>query len=276
MKHTFLLFPDFKCKAVTLSYDDGTATDRRLAEIADAYGLQCTFNICSELLAREEGGNTLTEAAALELYSAHGHEVAVHGAQHISLPELNDGAATRELMRDKENLERLFGRIVYGMAYANGVYDDRVVGIVRQCGLRYARTTRSTQSFDIPDDFLRWHPTCHHNEPRLDELVETFLRDEQHDYFYANSPKLFYLWGHSVEFKRNDNWHVLENFAKKVGNRDDIFYATNGEICAYVEAYRALRTSADGKIIHNPTCTDVFLNYFGQKVRINAGQTVRF
>lgn len=274
MTHTFLLFPDFKLKAVTLSYDDGTVTDKRLAEIADAYGLKCTFNICSELLAREEGGRMLTETAAVKLYAESGHEVAVHGAQHMSLPELSDGLATRELIRDKENLERLFGRIVYGMAYANGKYDDRTVETVRRCGLRFARTVKATLSFDLPDDFLKWDPTCHHDEPRLDELVEEFLPDAYDDYFFANKPKLFYLWGHSVEFERNKNWHVLENFAKKVGNRDDIFYATNGEICTYVEAYRALRTSADGKIIHNPTCTDVFLNYFGKKVCIGAGQTV--
>ena len=63
---------------------------------------------------------------------------------------------------------------------------------------------------------------------------------------------------------------------KKVGKREDIYYATNGEICAYVEAYRALQTSSDGTILCNPTCTDIFLNFFGQKVRVNAGCTVKF
>ncbi|MCR4719216.1 MAG: hypothetical protein K5768_06260 [Firmicutes bacterium] len=28
---------------------------------------------------------------------------------------------------------------------------------------------------------------------------------------------MFYLWGHSYEFDNNDNWEVIENFAKFIG-----------------------------------------------------------
>lgn len=276
MKHTFLLFPEFKDKAITLSYDDGTVTDKRLTEIADTYGLKCTFNICSECFTEKGGNDKFTRSEAFEFYGRSGHEVAVHGAKHMSLTELNSGLIARELTHDKDNLERLFGRIMYGMAYANGDYNDRVTEIVRNSGLHYARTTVSTDAFEIPENFLAWHPTCHHDSPRLNELIEEFLADGYNPYFWGNKPKLFYLWGHSAEFERNDNWNMLENFGKKVGKREDIYYATNGEICAYVEAYRALQTSSDGTILCNPTCTDIFLNFFGQKVRVNAGCTVKF
>ena len=39
-----------KMKAVTFSYDDGVAQDRRLVEILNKYGLKSTFNLNSELL----------------------------------------------------------------------------------------------------------------------------------------------------------------------------------------------------------------------------------
>ena len=43
---------------------------------------------------------------------------------------------------------------------------------------------------------------------------------------FLKEPKLFYIWGHSYEFKNNDNWDVIENLAKKVAERDDIWNAT--------------------------------------------------
>ena len=38
------------------------------------------------------------------------------------------------------------------------------------------------------------------------------------------------------EFDNNDNWNVIEEFAKKIGNREDIWYATNIEIYDYVNS----------------------------------------
>lgn len=42
---TRFLFPDFKKKALTFSYDDNTEQDRRLVCILRHYGLLATFNI---------------------------------------------------------------------------------------------------------------------------------------------------------------------------------------------------------------------------------------
>lgn len=42
---TRFLFPDFKKKALTFSYDDNTEQDRRLVCILRRYGLPATFNI---------------------------------------------------------------------------------------------------------------------------------------------------------------------------------------------------------------------------------------
>ena len=45
MEYVFMRFPDFKEKALTLSYDDGVFQDRKLIEIMSAHGLKGTFNI---------------------------------------------------------------------------------------------------------------------------------------------------------------------------------------------------------------------------------------
>lgn len=170
----------------------------------------------------------------------------------------------------------MFGCVVKGMAYANGSYNDSVVETVRVCGIVYARTTVSTGDFRIPDDWLRMPATCHHRDARLMEYAEKFLTPaDPGAYFWRQTPRLFYLWGHSYEFDDNDNWDVIQRFAARVGNRDDVWYATNGEIYEYVEAYRRLDFAADFTKVYNPSAKDVYIRHFGGNAVIPAGRTVQ-
>ena len=102
------------------------------------------------------------------------------------------------------------------------------------------------------------------------ELVDEFLSATEIEYFWANSPKLFYLWGHSFEFNNDNNWEVIEEFAKKVANREDVWYCTNVELYDYVKAFERLEFSVDGKIIANHSDKDLYLSYYGQKVLVKA------
>ena len=52
-KYEFLRFPEFKLKAITLSYDDGVIFDEKLISILDKHGLKCTFNLDSGLFGVE-------------------------------------------------------------------------------------------------------------------------------------------------------------------------------------------------------------------------------
>ena len=275
MSYNFLRFPGFKQKAVTLSYDDGVRGDIKLVKILNEYGLKCTFNVNSGMFAKREGLGRLTESEARELYSSGVHEVAAHGYMHLPLTEVPEDAGIRDVLKDREILENMFGVTVKGFAYPNGVFNDRIADTLKRCGIKYARTCVPTKSFDIPEDWLQLKPTCHHNEPELQRLIEEFLAaDNDSPYWSNHRPKLFYLWGHTYQFDGDDNWNVMEDFAQKVGNRDDVWYATNGEIYDYVQAYNGLEYSADGKIVRNPSCTDVYLYYYGKDLLVKSGQTV--
>ena len=273
--YRFLRFPNFKYKAVTLSYDDGVVFDRTLIGILDKYGLKCTFNLNSELYPQETGGRRLTKDEATELYKNSPHEVAIHGARHLSLGEVSPEAATKDVIADRENLENQFGRIIKGMAYANGSYSDTAVEILKNCGVHYARTTVATNKFDIPTDWLRMPSTCHHTVSNLDALTDEFLGLKENAYYWGNAPKLFYLWGHSYEFNDNNNWEIIEKFAAKVGNRDDIWYCTNGEVYDYVQAFLRLEYSVDGKTIQNDTNKDLYLCYYGKNLLVKANSITK-
>ena len=274
-------FPNGLGKAVTLSYDDGDTEDIRLVEILDRHGLKCTFNLNSGLFSQNgeasrperKWGQKMTRDQATKLYKNTVHEIAVHGYTHPYLDQLTLGQAAYEIVKDRETLEEQFDTVVRGMAYPYGRYSDEIVEMLRGCGIVYARTCVSTLKFDIPTDWLRMPATCHHANPALNSLVDTFLSKEMTN---SRPPMLFYLWGHGFELERDNNWEIIENFAERMGGRDDIWYATNIEIYEYVEAFHSLVFSADSRIVRNPTATTVWFCFGKELYKIEPNETLRF
>ena len=277
----YMLFPEGKQKALTLSYDDGVQQDIRFIEILDKYGLKCTFNINSYYLEEEERSyapgqvhRRMARREATEVYSkaiANGHEVATHGYSHPFLDKLPSEMISYEIVEDRKRLEEMFGKIIKGHAYPYGATSANVVEVLRNCGILYARTTAATKRFDIPTDWLRLPSTCHHNEPSLMQLADQFLNEPSR---YPN-PRLFYLWGHTYEFDNNNNWEVIEKFGEYIGGKDDVWYANNMQVYEYVEAYRALQFSSNGNTVYNPSCQTVWFISGTDKVKVAPGETVK-
>ncbi|QAA34376.1 polysaccharide deacetylase family protein [Clostridium manihotivorum] len=277
MSGIFLRFPEGKAKALTLSYDDGVEQDVKLIEIMNKYGLRGTFNLNSGLYAPEgtvypngQIHRRMTEKEVSEVYKNSGQEVAVHALTHPSLTNISVPMVINEIIEDRKNLEKQFGQIVRGMAYPYGTFNDEVVKALKNCGIAYARTVISTNDFRIPKDWLRLTATCHHNSPELMKLANSFIEDE-----VADQPYLFYLWGHSYEFESDDNWNVIEDFAKYVENNKEVWYATNIEIYDYIEAFNKLIFSVDGARVQNPSSKKLWFKHSsGKLVEIEAGETV--
>lgn len=246
------VYPEGKKKALTFSYDDGQIHDRRLVEILNRHGMKGTFHLNSGKLAPDRNHDVFVSAEEVpELYA--GHEVAVHGVQHRNLPTLTKNQVVYEVLEDRRALEKITGSMVQGMSYAFGSYSEEIMGILRNLGIKYSRTVNATNGFFPPADFMAWHPTCHHNG-RLMELGQNFLSVPE----YVELP-LMYVWGHSFEFAGNGDWNVIEEFSELMEGKDDIWYATNKEICDYILATRSLESSGDGLTLKNPTAVSVWI-----------------
>lgn len=268
-----MMLKDGKRKVLTLSYDDGVVQDKRLVEILDKNGLKCTFNINTNQYTKgceDTQRGRMTKSSVIKLLKNSGHEVAIHGYNHPFLEKLDTSEIIYEIMEDRKSIEKDFGVIARGMAYPFGTYNDTVVDVLKKCKVAYSRTTKATMRFDFPENWLMLHPTCHHNCDRLMELAKNFVENNSR---WGNS-QMFYLWGHSYEFDDNDNWNVIEEFAKYVGNRDNIWYATNIEVYDYVKAYENLQTSYDKHIITNPSAIDVWVETNGKECCVKAGETL--
>ena len=283
MRYQFLRFPDGKPKAVTLSYDDGCAADVRFADTVTRYGLKCTFNLNSATL---RGVRSLSKETVEEHFLNQGHEIAVHGAFHRAEGTLRPIEGIQDVLNCRLELEETYGRIIRGMAYpdsgitrmSNGASYETVKQYLTELDIAYARSLGAdNDSFMLPTDWHNWIPTAHHTNPRLMEWIEKFVElDLSSLYIAAQHPRLFYLWGHAFEFDHNDNWALLNEIGEKLGGKEDIWYATNMEIYAYVEAYHALIYSADGKRIYNPTLHTIWFERDKQLYSIKPDETLIF
>lgn len=273
----YMRFPDGKSKAATFSYDDGVKADLKLLKIFDKYGVKGTFNLNSLLFDCENWHGRMNEEETIKAFKGGAHEVALHGARHIFLNKVPLPEAINEVVQNRLYLENKFGRIVRGMAYAYNGYNDDIVAALKSLGITYARTTELSYSFAVPEDWLRLKPTCHHNDPKLSELLNTFLSRSPEDEFKHREPWLLYIWGHSYEFDDGDNWDIIENACASLAkHKGEIWFATNGEIFDYVQAYKNLVYSLDGERVFNPAYFPVFLEIRGRVYKVPAGGEVVF
>ena len=282
MRSVFMRFPGGKAKAVTFSYDDGVPQDKPLAELFDRYGLKGTFNFNCSWMHPERN---FTKEEVKEYFLSKGHEIAVHGAYHRPTGNLRPIEGIRDVLDCRLELEELCDGIIRGMAYPDtgvtrfgnlGSY-EAVRQFLVELDIAYSRTLGGDNNqFTMPNDFYAWMPTAHHSNPKIMEWIEEFLNLDLSTKLYhaKRDPRLFYIWGHSYEFDRANNWDHMEEVCKKISGHDDVWYATNIEICDYTQAYKSLRYSANGYRIYNPSVQTVWLDVDGVLYSVKPGETI--
>lgn len=254
------LFPEGKVKALTFSYDDGVRFDGKLMEIFRKYGMKGTFNLNAGYLDHD---SKFHADELKEIYG--GFEIASHGFTHPFLDRIPRACALEDLLADRRELEKITGKIVRGFALPFGANSPEVVELLRSAGYLYSRTTQATGRFSPPQDFLEWHPTCHHRDAL--NYCAGFKSTR-----YALS--IFYIWGHSYEFDRNNNWDLIEKVCAELAGQENVWYAENGEIARYLSAMKQLETSADSQIVCNPSAISLWFHLpSGETLELKGGET---
>ena len=257
-----LTYPEWKYKALTFSYDDAGVGDRRLVGIFNKYGMKGTFNISSNRLGY---GNFLPAAELAGLYQ--GHEIASHGKNHKNMPKLDKQVQTGEIADDLVALSKIAGYPVRGFAYPYAQTSQEVIETLRENQIYYGRICKATFDFTLPDDFMVWQPTAKHTQ-KLDEIAERYKKYKP----WGGVISLCYIWGHSYEFNRDDNWEVIENFCRKMSNLPDIWYVTNIDFYRYMTAYRNIVSSMDNRKIYNNSAETLYFIANGTKVKLAPGE----
>lgn len=260
-----VLFPGFTNKALTLSYDDGAASDKELIRIFNEYGLKGTFNIY----------NTVADSSVYD-----GHEVASHSKGHLNMTE-SGGATTDECVAairgGKDLVDGIFGSGSckgFAWPYRPPVERDdyeQLLTAVKDT-YSYARNVSSSGSFDLPTDWYNWSPTCKHD--KMFEYLSAFIGDD------SPGLKLFSMWGHSFEFNApigsewtqvDGGWNAIKDFAAEIA-KHNIWKATNIQIHDYTEASR--RLEINDRYVYNPSTIDLYVKVNGVQRIVKSGEKI--
>ena len=268
-----ITYPEWKLKALSFSYDDGVIEDRELIKIFDRYNIKATFNVSlGKAVKKPERFIQLPEIKTL--YK--NHEIASHGYLHRTMTLLGDRSLNEEIALNQEGIAKILGNPPPGFAYPYGRHTStkaptRVYEALAKNNLVYARTCKMAGNFDLPQDFLQWHPYCHHN--RAKGVAKKFL-----DY-KAEKMSVLIIWDHSYEFaanakrKRAENWKLIDNLCKELAHKPEIWYATMADIALYVNATRQL--TIDKNEIKNNSNLPVYLICNGKKLTVAPGKSIR-
>ncbi len=244
------VYPDGNTKALIMSYDDGTIDDVKLIRLFDETKIVGTFNLNSGLLGTtqiwpQKNADTLVykylpKDSLLSIYI--NHEIAAHSATHMDFKNLEDDDILQEVETDIANLNKLTKRKIRSMAYPFGNSNQHIAELISNTGLTNARTVGNTYTFNLPDTFLLWRPTCH--DSKALGLLDSYLS------LKSNKLTVFLVWGHSWEFKDERRWNDINKFCTEIGNRKDIWYVGCGEFIDYQLTLKKLRITAG--TIENP------------------------
>jgi len=186
-------------------------------------------------------------------------------------------------LEDRKELERLMRYPIRGMAYPFGNNNEEVLEAMEGLGIEYARTVDDTYRFNLPVDFLQWHPTIHQfskaywkpNDAENEAKELAIFYQTITDFLQAKEVAILDIWGHSWEMGTDQvKWAETEKFFKMVANDPSIHYSTQIDLVDYIHAFRNLKFSVDKRMVFNPSATTVFFRFNGKTYSVDAGKTI--
>ena len=141
-----------------------------------------------------------------------GFEIGSHSFSHPNdLKLLSDKELEKEIVHTRMILQKATGQEINWFCYPSGKYDERVKGVVRDAGYKFART--SNLGMPWKDDpyavYTDFHCYPHRKEYRgarwLDYAINHITKMTE---IFKKPP--IHFWGHGQEITKYDDWDTLE------------------------------------------------------------------
>lgn len=262
-------YPEFRKKALVLSFDDSSATyDPLVIERLNSAGMKATFNV---MLGSSDGEVFLSTEADKEKIKARyaGHEIAIHNEKHLNMLAKNTNGeyvySNAECIADIENakdwLTDAADYPVTGFAWPYTVPTGRteVIGWVENNCL-YARGSGTTNKFDVPASFFpAWTFTSHQIDHKTVSRYEEYLEYDD------TKLSLYSIWGHGWEYPSTVPWSELEELTELyTASSDVVWNATCADYVRYMNARNELQVSDE--LVYNPSSETLYITVDGEEV----------
>lgn len=220
---------------VTTSWDDGSPSDLRMAELLARYNLQGTFFVP---LSNIEGKPVMNSSDIYQLSKR--YEIGGHTSDHIYLDRLDPVSAAHQINDCRKKLQDITSTNIDGFCYPGGKFEKIHVEAVKSSGYKYARTINNLHYGLMDSQFLM--PTTIQLYPHSSM---TYISNYLTQGFYGGRYKafrttlkahslgdslrylaleclrfdgVFHLWGHTWEIDEMSLWGEVESFFRFLAN----------------------------------------------------------
>jgi peptidoglycan/xylan/chitin deacetylase (PgdA/CDA1 family) len=131
---------------VSLTFDDGSATQFQADQMLANHGMHGTFYLNSSRIGTSDYYMSWDQVHQLAL---DGNEIGGHTAHHVNLPQTDSTEARRQICQDRVNLLNK-GYDAKNFAYPFGAYNSSIEQMVQDCGYNSARTSSVQTSESMP------------------------------------------------------------------------------------------------------------------------------
>jgi hypothetical protein len=235
-KVTLADYPGGAKMAAVLSWDDGIPQDKPAAELMHRHGWRATFffNHHSPMVERWRELEDL------------GMEIGSHSWSHPFYPLQSPSRCCDESVLMRRFLESKVNHPVISFAYpfnygpAFDVDGDYVLRAQRDAGYLSCRSTlNGPLALDSLGDPLAMRTNGHF-------LIGRHKIEAEWQRAARTKLGVFYLWGHTYEIARDEDWKSFEDLLRCYGRRAEAWYASQGDLMVWKHLRENTRISASG------------------------------
>lgn len=187
---------------ILTSWDDGARQDLDIARLLRQYHLEGIFFLSNH-------GLELTVDEIKEL--SRDFEIGGHTMNHpMDLKLLSREQQKVEIEINKDFLEYIIGKKIEWFCYPRGRYNETTIKILKEVGIKYARTTLVGNTKE-PEDNYRMATSVHVYPSRQEYRGQNWLEYAKEKFDIAKKEKgCYHIWGHSWEVDKFNLWGELE------------------------------------------------------------------
>lgn len=240
-------------KYFTWNFDDGLEEDKEIIRILKSCNMGATFNLNSGLFGKRQMighiGNLGIKEIPLSEYNANkksilkysthyripkdeirqvydGFEIASHTAGHVDMTRLAPLENRWQVEEDQRILGEIFHQPIVGFAYPFGRSNEETKKVLKETGIRYARTVRIAKDFRFPEDPMELPMTGWIAKKNMLAAVQKFIESEaEEDQFF-----LMFAHGYELDFNTKEcNFDMFQRICDMVAGREDILCCSTGE-----------------------------------------------
>lgn len=156
---------------VVLTFDDGCESFYDVAyPIIKSFGFDATVYPITGFLGQKAIINSkvynhikVMSKGMIKELSENGVDFGAHTINHFKLTEISDSEAEYQIVHSKRNLENILGKKIQSFSYPHGLYNEKIIEIVKNCGFTNAMSciseslTIKSSLFEIPRKYVTFN-----------------------------------------------------------------------------------------------------------------------